>query len=336
MDDSYPETSVEELWDYQPLSTPVPITGQEWPVGTRPLVSICCITHNHVNFIRDAIEGFLMQETSFPVEILIHDDASTDGTAEVVREYEKKYPRLISAIIQKENQYSQGIKPNQEFNLPRSAGKYIALCEGDDYWVKKTKIQQQFGWIEADPSISCVSHDCWRIFDGDIQNGSRFPKRAKLRWDVEDLIDGRRFHTNTILFRKSSLPSAFLAHKVLSGDRLLFLYLAISGKILHIDNVLSVYRINENGLSQTLTYSQLKADLLMPRYLSDFDPSFPVSRLRVAIYRTLFCYPRDVDKFDLVRAYLGYVFYSLISGVIFKRQFFGGSKMFLRRLVRML
>ena len=104
------------------LDEPIPITSQQWREGTIPLVSISCITYNHENFIRDAIEGFLMQKTTFPVEILIHDDASTDKTAEIVREYEKKYPQLIKPIYQTENQYSKKV-----VHTKRGRGKYYAL-----------------------------------------------------------------------------------------------------------------------------------------------------------------------------------------------------------------
>ena len=103
----------------------------------EPLVSICCLTYNHAPYIRDAIEGFLMQKTNFPVEILIHDDASTDGTADIIREYETRYPDIIKPIYQTENQYSKGVKISREYQFSRARGKYIALCEGDDYWTDK-------------------------------------------------------------------------------------------------------------------------------------------------------------------------------------------------------
>lgn len=108
-----------------------------------PLVSICCITYNQENYIRDAIEGFLMQRTTFPIEIIIHDDASTDNTAKVVNEFAEKHPDLIVPIYQTINQYSQGIKPWPNFVFPRARGKYIALCEGDDYWTDPLKLQKQ-------------------------------------------------------------------------------------------------------------------------------------------------------------------------------------------------
>jgi len=114
-----------------------------------PLVSIDCITYNHKQYIRDAIEGFLMQITNFPVEILIHDDASTDGTAEIIREYEKQYPWLIKPVYQTENQYSKHNGIISKIQYARARGKYLAFCEGDDYWTDPYKLQKQVDFLES-------------------------------------------------------------------------------------------------------------------------------------------------------------------------------------------
>ena len=95
-------------------------------------VSICCITFNHEKYIKKALDSFLSQNTDFEYEILIHDDASTDSTADIIREYEKKYPNIIKPIYQTENQYQKGVtNPSGKFNFPRAKGQYIAMCEGD-------------------------------------------------------------------------------------------------------------------------------------------------------------------------------------------------------------
>jgi glycosyltransferase involved in cell wall biosynthesis len=125
------------------LTNPVRVASHRWGENTKPLVSIFCITYNHALFIKDAIDGFLNQRTTFPVEILIHDDASTDKTAEIIREYEKKFPKLIRPFYQKVNQFSQGVDPFKEILIPCALGKYIALCEGDDYWTDPLKLQKQ-------------------------------------------------------------------------------------------------------------------------------------------------------------------------------------------------
>ena len=121
-------------------------------------VSIICNAYNHENYIRDAIESFLMQKTDFAFEILIHDDASTDRTPEIVKEYEKKYPEIIKAIYQKENKYSKGVDIDITFQYPRVQGKYIAVCEGDDYWTDAYKLQKQYDALEKNPHIDMCAH----------------------------------------------------------------------------------------------------------------------------------------------------------------------------------
>lgn len=132
---------------------------------TNPLVSICCITYNHAQFIRKCLDGFLMQKTDFPIEILIHDDCSTDGTTEIIREYEAKYPDLIFPLYEEENQYQQGKAAEIDFyNYRRARGKYIAYCEGDDYWTDPLKLQKQVDFLEANPEYSVCFHN-YKIFN---------------------------------------------------------------------------------------------------------------------------------------------------------------------------
>ena len=137
-----------------------------------PIVSICCITYNHAPFIRKALDGFLLQEPPTGVsadepwyEILIHDDASTDGTTEIIKEYAAKYPDKIFPLYEKENQYSKGkAKEIDLYNYNRARGKYIAICEGDDYWTVPDKLRRQVDFMEANPDYSICFH-LTRIFE---------------------------------------------------------------------------------------------------------------------------------------------------------------------------
>lgn len=130
-------------------------------MSERPLVSICCVTYNHAPFIRKCLDGFLMQETSFPIEILIHDDASTDGTDGIIMEYSEKYPDLFYPLFESENQYSLGHQNEMDFyNYRRARGKYIAYCEGDDYWTDPHKLQKQVDFMEFHPDYSVCFHRC--------------------------------------------------------------------------------------------------------------------------------------------------------------------------------
>jgi len=125
----------------------------------EPLVSICCTAYNHELYIADAIEGFLKQKVNFKYEILIHDDASTDGTTEIIKKYEKKHQDILFPIYQKENKYSQGIKIFMTYNWPRARGKYIALCEGDDYWTDSSKLQKEVDFLEKNSDYGMVHTD---------------------------------------------------------------------------------------------------------------------------------------------------------------------------------
>jgi len=123
----------------------------------KPLVSILCITYNHEQFIGKCLESLVSQECDFDFEILIHDDASTDGTQAIIIEFQHKYPEIVKPILQTENQWS--IRPsgiNLRFNYPRAKGKYIALCEGDDYWIENDKLQKQVAFLENNPDFSMV------------------------------------------------------------------------------------------------------------------------------------------------------------------------------------
>ena len=124
-----------------------------------PLVSVYCLAYNHEKYIRETLEGFMRQKTDFSYEVIVHDDASTDGTANIIREYAEKYPEIIKPIIQTENQYSKGLLIFHSFIYPHIRGKYLAVCEGDDYWCDEYKLQKQVDWMEAHPDYSLCAHN---------------------------------------------------------------------------------------------------------------------------------------------------------------------------------
>ena len=130
----------------------------------EPVVSICCLTFNHAKYVRQCLDGFLMQETNFPIEILIHDDASTDGTDGILREYEAKYPDKVFPLYEEENKFTHGYRGRMDivFNYSRARGKYIASCEGDDYWTDPLKLQKQVDFMESHPDYSVCFHRCRR------------------------------------------------------------------------------------------------------------------------------------------------------------------------------
>lgn len=235
-----------------------------------PLVSICCITYNHESFISETIEGFLMQEINFPIEILIHDDASTDSTRDVIDSYKEKYPHLIRTFYQKENQYSKGIRSiSATFLFPHAKGKYIALCEGDDYWIDSKKLQKQVDFLEQNPDYSISSHSA--VILGHNKKMIYEPHLEQTTFSTEEIIEKKwSIMTASLVFRKkfTDFPEWFTHVK--SGDYAMQLLLSTKGKVNYMPEYMSVYRRHMGGLTiiQFKPYNTVDA---MHFLLKNFD-----------------------------------------------------------------
>jgi len=231
-----------------PSVYPARIVEQKWPRGIVPKVSFFCITYNHLKYIRDTIEGFLMQETTFPVEIFIHDDASTDGTVDIIKEYAAKYPPLFRPCFQNKNQYSlEGFKHFFSYSSDQR-GEFIALCEGDDYWIDRNKIQKQVELMEANNLASFCFHRTHVINDKQEASGEIGPKKNKKIFKIEDLFPDNFIHTSSVLYRKSMF-SGFprCLEKSPVADWPLFILLAERGPFLYLDEIMSHYRLHTTG-----------------------------------------------------------------------------------------
>ncbi len=146
------------------------------------LVSIVCNAFNHEKYIADALESFVKQKTNFEFEVLVYDDASPDNTAQIIRQYEEKYPDIIKPVYQTVNQYSRGLMPEWQ-NIGRATGKYIAMCEGDDYWLDENKLQKQIDYMEAHPDCSFCFTNGYVDCDGEL-----LTDRPIIPWDPNAVI----------------------------------------------------------------------------------------------------------------------------------------------------
>jgi glycosyltransferase involved in cell wall biosynthesis len=218
---------------------------------TEPLVSICCLCYNHEPYIRECLEGFMMQKTNFAFEVLIHDDASTDKSAKIIREYEVKYPDIIKPIYQIENQYSKGVGVTRGFQFPRAKGKYIAMCEGDDYWTDPYKLQKQVDFLEANEEYSFCFHDALIFNQKTAESICRIGgRKIDEAVDLKSVIIENNFPTASLVFRNiidwSNIPEWF--RKTAKGDYGLVVLLAEKGIGKYIPDVMSVYRLHVGGV----------------------------------------------------------------------------------------
>jgi glycosyltransferase involved in cell wall biosynthesis len=230
-----------------------------------PLVSVCCLTYNHSKYIRDAINGFLIQKTDFPIEILIHDDASTDGTADIIREYEAKYPDLIFPIYQTENQHFKGNKPGK-INRDRAKGKYIAICEGDDFWTDPLKLQKQVDFLESNIDYGLV-YTRYKIREEQKLKPDIIFKSTGHSGDVLlDLIRKNFIATLTVCFRKDLLEKIdtdeIYFEKFIMTDYPIWIQMAKISKIYFLDEITSTYRLIGESLSHSKSFERQEKFLL--------------------------------------------------------------------------
>ncbi len=217
-----------------------------------PLVSIVCITYNHEPYIIDAIEGFLMQKTDFPFEVIIQDDASTDKTPEIIAQYAKKYPTIIKPIYHTENQYSQNKKNVFIMAASHAIGKYIACCEGDDYWIDEKKLQTQISEMQKHPNCDISAHPVVRTHENQQKKNKVVSQHAQNNkiFKTEELILGSASFCPmaSIIFKASvfqSIPKWIYDAPV--EDYFLQILGALNGGALYINKVMAVYRIDSSG-----------------------------------------------------------------------------------------
>lgn len=231
------------------LDKPVRIIEQAWPEGTVPVVSVFNWVYNHEKFVRESIESILMQETTFPVEIIIHDDASNDGTADIIREYEEQYPRLFRNVLHSENQHSQGRSLLKAlFYNPK--GDFIALTHGDDYWTDPNKLQIQADYLSHRSGCAGCFHRT-RVVDG---QGSvireDFFVADQESYDFRACLTtlSKQYATCSMMIRADAVrnPSSWLRRRPV--DMMLELQVARYGVIAYINKNMADYRLHDAGV----------------------------------------------------------------------------------------
>jgi len=225
------------------------------------MVSVVCDVYNHEPYLRNCLEGFVMQDTNFPFEVLINDDASTDKSAEIIKEYVLKYPLLFKPIYQKENQYSKGVGIWCEIQFPRAKGKFIALCEGDDYWTDPLKLQKQIDILEADESLmACCTNSSVVDEQGNVLE-KRWakpivPNSIEGKYTLRDFFNqGHTYPTASIVFRRSHFDEICEKFQKTQnpylGDWTLWIAILCYGDMYYLDDVTCAYRINPTSITHS-------------------------------------------------------------------------------------
>ena len=310
-------------------------------------VSVCMITHNHENYIREAIEGVLMQKTNFSIELVIGEDCSTDNTRVVCEEYVSKYPSIINLLPSETN---LGIIPNLIRTLKTSNGKYIALCEGDDYWTEPLKLQKQVDFLEANRDFSICFHNVKVKLEnrGEIVDDF-ITQDVSDCTDIYNLLRGNYIHTPSVVFiNNEQVMSDFQSLKSLPmGDYPLFLLNARYGKIKKISEVMAVYRYgvgiwtSENVKKDNSMINFMLYNALLGKFNDDINKII-LLRFR-SYFKAVFSidyYPLNQETIDdyLSKNKINDV--EILSTSLFKAEFyerdFNSIKKMFKRLVKLL
>lgn len=275
-------------------------------MDNKILVSVCCLTYNHEKYIRKTLEGFVSQKTNFKYEVFVHDDASTDKTAEIIKEYELKYPYIIKPIYQTENQYSKGVKITAKFIFPIMEGKYVAYCEGDDFWTNENKLQVQVDFLEKNPKYSACVHQTM-IYNSRKNKYIGYINNHKKNYDItfEEVIynGGTAYQTSSLMMRREfcfNRPKFFEYAKG-CGDWSLSIYLVLSGKVRFLSYCMSTYRLFSGPISWTSKNdTETKKDIDYCRINYENFVSLLMEVKNVAPE----CYWEEIDRSILFRKYI--------------------------------
>lgn len=218
-------------------------------------VSVICTVYNHEKYLRRCLDGFVMQKTNFAYEVWVHDDASKDGSAMIIKEYAEKYPDIIKPIIQIQNQYSQGIVPFHDIILPVCAGKYIAVCEGDDYWCSEDKLQIQYDFMEQHEDCSmCVHNTIIHDLLGSQKDKTFYQINDVMQLTEHQIFFGWGVHTSSYFMHKQVAIMDRYMLKYFFGDYIHLVNANAYGKVYALPQTMSVYNINNTA---GMTYEML-------------------------------------------------------------------------------
>lgn len=296
-------------------------------LDTRPvMVTIHCTAYNHEPFIRQCLDGFIMQKTDFRFEAIVHDDASTDGTADIIREYASKYPEIIKPIYQIENQYSKKNGIIKRILNDHTRGKYIAICEGDDYWIDPLKLQKQVDFLESHPDYVMCSHR----YDEYQQAIGKYKKKTiqkDVDYDLNSLVTGEwLFHPLSIMYSVSGFDKTHYRKYGISVDVALIYELLRNGKKGRcLGDTMAVYRIHSGGVWSGIS--------LKNKWLQEIKvrlPIYEIERTTAAAKLVLTIFYRPLSRKWILQNYK--LFFHIYKIICKHFGFLFASKLYLNKI----
>lgn len=243
-----------------------------------PMVSVQCLAYNHEKYIRECLEGVVNQKTDFKYEVIVHDDASTDNTVSIIKEYAEKYSEIIKPIFEKENLYKRDQARMRQIITEKLTGKYIAFCECDDYWTACDKLQKQVDFLETHPDYSMCFHSAKKQYETntiswlkceDVEDRDYSPTEVFVNWIVP---------TASILCRREAIENRMKmigSNRILNGDITIVLSSAMIGKIRGMHEQMSVYRVQSSGITYDLNARRKRA-MRAPHHFECLRDNFPI------------------------------------------------------------
>lgn len=274
-------------------------------------ISICITTYNHEKFIEECLNSIFMQKFSGEFEIIIGNDNSSDQTETIIQKLIAEHPKR-NTIHYFKNVPNLGYVKNTLYTFSKATGKYIAVLDGDDYFLHPFKLQKQFNFLQKHSDFSAVGGDSLVIYENcDIESHS-FSNHAGKELGKNDLTDIKISQTSTFFFRKEILKMDFPT-EIISADRCLYLLAGCYGKIKILPEQLSVYRQFAESISKNVTYEMMKKDFAIIPFITKYNSDYKIVNLKRYFFYTLMTYSRDISQFNFYKASAGYFLYNVLS-----------------------
>jgi glycosyltransferase involved in cell wall biosynthesis len=274
-------------------------------------VSICITTYKHEKYIKQCLESVLAQEFSGEFEIIVCNDNSPDNTEMIINEIIASHPKG-SKVKYFKNVPNLGYVKNTLFSFSKTSGKYIAILDGDDYWIDASKLQKQFDFLEKKPEFSGVGTDSMVIYEDSSIPSHSFSNHSGQELTKESLTDLKICQTSTFFFRKNILRDDFPT-EIISADRCLYLLAGCFGKIKILPKQMSTYRQFAASISKNVTYDVMKKDFGIISFIKKYSTEYSTFKLNTYFYYTLMTYSNVITKFNFYKAAAGYFFNNVLS-----------------------